>query len=358
MRFIVSLSVLFLALSCSSTSDDGENPEADATLYFPPLSGNTWETVNPADLGWNLNRLQELNTFLIESNTEAFLILYNGKIAFEAYCNGKTANAIFPWNSAGKTLTAFTVGLAEQKGLLELDDKTTDYLGSGWTSMSRAQEDAITLKNQLTMTSGGDFTRGDIHCYDPDCLYYRTDPGSEWYYYNAYYTLLQKVLDSAAPDGFEAFFEAELKDKIGMDGRWITLGNNTVYFSTARGMARFGLLNLNQGTWDTEELLNKTYWNAMTSTSQPLNQAYGYLWWLNGKNQFKLPGLEQSFTGKLIPNAPDDLIAGLGANDKKLYVIPSKNLVVVRLGPAASEEDLGPTNYDNELWGKLKEVFK
>lgn len=170
MRFVVSLCALFLALSCSSASDDGENPEADATLYFPPLSGNSWETVNPADLGWNLNRLEELNTFLIESNTEAFLILYNGKIAFEAYYNGKTTNAIFPWNSAGKTLTALTVGLAEQKGLLELDDKTTDYLGSGWTAMTPDQEDAITVRNQLTMTSGGDFTTGNTACFDPECL--------------------------------------------------------------------------------------------------------------------------------------------------------------------------------------------
>ncbi|WP_442845184.1 serine hydrolase domain-containing protein [Leeuwenhoekiella sp. H156] len=358
MKTLLYLFAALLVCSCSSGSDDTEGPAPDENLYFPPLTGSTWETVSPAELGWNTAALNNLDTFLTDTNTEAFIILENGKIAFEAYYDGKTAADFFAWNSAGKTLTAFTVGLAEQKGLLELDDKTTDYLGRGWTSMTPAQEDAITIKNQLTMTSGGDFTRGDIHCYDPECLYYRKAPGTEWYYYNAYYTLLQPVLDAAAPNGFDAFFKADLKDRIGMDGRWVSLGYNNVYFSTARGMARFGLLNLNKGSWGENKLLNTDYWDAMINTSQPLNPAYGYLWWLNGKSSFKLPSLTESFTGKLIPNAPDDLIAGLGANDKKLYVIPSQNRVIVRLGPAADADDLGPTSFDNELWGVLKEVFK
>ncbi len=358
MKSIFYLLLAILSLSCASGTDDANLPETTEELYFPPRTGSNWESINPASLGWNTSALTDLESFLIATNTEAFIILENGKIAFEVYYNGKTASDLFPWNSAGKTLTAFTVGIAEQKGLLELDDKTTDYLGRGWTSMSPAQEDAITIKNQLTMTSGGDFTSGDVFCYDPECLEFKSAPGTEWYYYNAYYTLLQPVLDAATPSGFEAFFKAELKDQIGMNGRWVTLGYNNIYFSTARDMARFGLLNLNKGTWNNQIILNTAYWNTMTNTSQSLNPAYGYLWWLNGKNSFKLPSLTESFTGKLIPNATDDLIAGLGANDKKLYVIPSQNRVIVRLGPAANEDELGPTSFDNELWGKLKAIFR
>lgn len=358
MKPIFYLLLAIISFSCASGTDDADLPETTVDLYFPPLTGSNWESVNPASLEWNTSALTDLESFLIASNTEAFIILENGKIAFEAYYNGKTASDLFAWNSAGKTLTAFTVGIAEQKGLLELDDKTTDYLGSGWTSMTTSQEDAITIKNQLTMTSGGDFTSGDVFCYDPECLKFKSVPGTEWYYYNAYYTLLQPVLDVATPSGFEAFFKAELKDQIGMNGRWVTLGYNNIYFSTARDMARFGLLNLNKGTWNNQIILNTAYWNAMTNTSQSLNPAYGYLWWLNGKSSFKLPSLTENFTGKLIPNAPDDLIAGLGANDKKLYVIPSQTRVIVRLGPAADEDELGPTTFDNELWGKLKAIFK
>lgn len=207
------------------------------------------------------------------------------------------------------------------------------------------------------MTSGGDHTIGNTGCYDPECLQFRSDPGTEWYYHNAFYTLLQPVLDEATPSGFESFFNTELKNKTGMNGRWINIGYNTIYFSTARSMARFGLLNLYRGNWNGTQLLDEAYWEAMTTTSQDLNPAYGYLWWLNGKSVYILPGSTTRFSGKLIPAAPDDLIAGLGANDKKLYVIPSENMVIVRLGGAGNTDAAGPTSYDNVLWQKLNAVF-
>lgn len=94
----------------------------------------------------------------------------------------------------------------------------------------------------------------------------------------------------------------------------------------------------------------------MTSTSQNLNPAYGYLYWLNGKDTYRIPTSEEEFTGKLIPNAPDDLYAGLGANDQKLYVVPSQKLVVVRMGGDASESNLGPSSFDDELWGLINKV--
>ena len=357
MRPLFSFLLIVLFMNCSSADEAIIDQVKEESFYFPPISGSKWDTLNPEELNWDTEALNELKAFLVESNTEAFIVLKDGKIAMEAYYNDAKASTFFPWNSAGKTLTAFTVGIAAQQNLLSPDDKTTTYLGHNWTNMTAEQEDAITIKNQLTMTSGGNYTDGNTACYDPNCLKYLNPAGTEWYYYNAYYTLLQPVLEAATPEGFKAFFETELKSKIGLDGQWVTLNYNEVYFSTARSMARFGLLNLNKGVWDANELLNRSYWTAMTNTSQDLNPSYGYLWWLNGKSSYKLPGATQSFTGKLIPNAPDDLIAGLGANDKKMYVIPSKNMVIVRLGPAANEEDLGPTNYDNDLWRKLNEVL-
>ena len=124
-------------------------------------------------------------------------------------------------------------------------------------------------------------------------------------------------------------------------------------------MARFGLLNLNKGIWeDTPIMTNMDYFNAMTTTSQELNPSYGYLWWLNGKSSYRIPGSEELFSGKLIPAAPDDLIAGLGANDQKLYVVPSMGLVIVRMGDAANESELGPTTFDNELWTQLNALME
>ena len=70
-----------------------------------------------------------------------------------------------------------------------------------------------------------------------------------------------------------------------------------------------------------------------------------------------MPGTEELYPGKLIPNAPDDLIAGLGAFDQKLYVVPSKGLVIIRMGDSANEDELGPSTFDNDLWGKINAVI-
>lgn len=65
-----------------------------------------------------------------------------------------------------------------------------------------------------------------------------------------------------------------------MSGAWF----QSVYYSKARDMARYGLLALNKGVWQSDTVLKDTsYFRAMTNTSQNFNKSYGYLWWLNGK---------------------------------------------------------------------------
>jgi hypothetical protein len=63
------------------------------------------------------------------------------------------------------------------------------------------------------------------------------------------------------------------------------------------------------------------------------------------------------FETKLIPNASEDLYAGLGENDQKLYIVPSQNLVIVRMGEAIGVATLGPSSFDNELWGLINSVI-
>ncbi|MFC7358168.1 serine hydrolase domain-containing protein [Jejudonia soesokkakensis] len=359
MKYLLLL--LGFLIACSSDNNSTEEIVDDMqpmeTLYFPPINSSEWQTTTISEQNWNESALPELTTFLSETNTEAFIILKDGKIVVEEYYNGASNDDFQPWNSAGKTLTAFTVGIAENEGLLSIENMSSQFLGEGWTSMSLAQENTIQLFHQLTMTSGGDYTVDNTACYDPECLRYLSDPGTFWYYHNAFYTLLQPVLDAATPTGFTTYFSEKVKDKIGMNGAWITLGYNNVYFSSARSMARFGLLNLNKGAWKEEQLIDASYFEAMTNTSQELNKSYGYLWWLNGKESYRLPQSTAQFSGTLIPNAPSDLIAGLGKDDQKLYVIPSKNMVVVRMGGNGGSELLGPSGYDNNLWGKISALI-
>ena len=103
-------------------------------------------------------------------------------------------------------------------------------------------------------------------------------------------------------------------------------------------------------------ILNENYFNEMTTTSQDLNHSYGYLWWLNGKDSF-IGTDTQPHAGSIVPNAPSDMIAALGANDQKIYVVDSKKLVVIRCGNSAGNAEFANSSFDNELWEKINAVI-
>jgi CubicO group peptidase (beta-lactamase class C family) len=295
---------------------------------------------------------------LDEKNTKAFIILKDGKIIVEWYFDSFTQDSIWYWASAGKTITAFLVGLARQKGLLSLEDKTSDYLGKGWTSCPPQKEDLITLRHQLTMTTGLDDKSGDPHDTRPSSLRYLQDAGTRWAYHNAPYTLLGDVLEAASGMPKNLYTAEWLSDRIGMKGLWLQSGYNSLYISDARSMARFGLLNQAQGVWDADTLMyDQAYFQSMITPSQDLNRSYGYLWWLNGQGSYRLPVLQIVFRTDLFPDAPDDLVAGLGKNDQKLYVLNSRGLVVVRLGEDAGQPMLALSSFDNELWGRIMALY-
>jgi CubicO group peptidase (beta-lactamase class C family) len=140
-----------------------------------------------------------------------------------------------------------------------------------------------------------------------------------------------------------------------MNGFWF----DYVFYSRARDMARFGLFILARGSWNgTPILTDQAYFQAMTTSSQTLNRSYGYLWWLNGQASHRLPGPQQTtFPGPIVPSAPADLIAALGKNDQKIYVVPSLSLVVVRQGQSAGASHLAVSSFDTELWTKIMAVF-
>ena len=328
-------------------------------LYFPPSNEATWETISPASLGWNKAEMDDLNTFLHLNKTKAFIILKDGRIATERYFGTFTADSVWYWASAGKTLTAFLIGIAQQGGKLQINDKTSLYLGVGCTSLPLEKENLITLRHQLTMTTGLDDKVPERDCTLPSCLQYKMDAGTRWSYHNGPYTLLEKVVEQATGTTYNLFFQQAIRDKIGMNGRWIKTGFNNVYFSTPRSMARFGLLLLNKGRWNEASVLSDTgFLKAQMESSQHLNPSYGYLTWLNGKASHMLPQTQMTFNGALIPDAPPDTYAALGKNDQKMYVVPSQGLVVIRMGESAGNADLAASSFDNELWGKLRRVLK
>ena len=327
-------------------------------LYFPPINNNSaWDTISPASLGWCADEIDSLYQYLDEQDTKGFMVLKDGKIVLEKYFGTFTADSLWYWASAGKTITAFLVGKAAEENHLSLNDTTSTYLSPGWTACSSQQESKITIRNQLTMTSGLDDGVPDNHCTLDSCLVYLADAGSRWAYHNAPYTLLEPVLTSATGTTINSYTQSRLKAKTGMTGLWSYVNYDNVYFSKLRSMARFGLLIQNYCVWDGDTLLrDSAYVNQMTNSSQSLNLSYGYLWWLNGKSNYMLPTSQLIFQGSYAPAAPADMFAGLGSNGQILSVSRSMGLVVLRMGNQAGSGEV-PTQLCNSIWEKLNAVM-
>ncbi|MFD2940535.1 serine hydrolase domain-containing protein [Flavobacterium notoginsengisoli] len=350
--FHTTIAVL-LFISCTKDSTD-PNTTPTENMYFPPLTGTTWETKSIADLKWNQNAVQPLLDYLELKHTKSFIILVNGRIVLENYFNNHTATANWYWASAGKTLTSTVTGIAQQENLVNINNKVSDYIGTGWTSETLAKENLITCKHLLTMTSGLDDSTDDVN---PENLIYKANAGTRWAYHNVY-VKLQDVVAKASGQTWENYFNTKIRDKIGMNGTWVQLGVNSVYTSTTRSMARFGLLMLNKGKWENNVILNEAFFNEATNTSQNINLGYGYLWWLNGKANYHLPQSQLTFQGSVIPTGPNDMFMALGKNDQKIYIIPSKNMVVIRMGDAADNVNLALSDFDKTLWEKINALYQ
>lgn len=346
MKQLSTLSALLLASTLAAQQ-----------LYFPPLLGNAWEQADTAELGWCMDQVPALYDFLEQSNSKAFIVLKDGRIVLEQYFGTFTQDSTWYWASAGKSLTAFMVGMAQQQGSLNIEFPSNVYLGQGWSSCTPEQEAAITVRDHLSMTTGLDDTNGEFDCTDPECLTYLTEPGSRWSYYNAPYTVLDGVLEGATGQNLNAYIFSNLSTSTGISGLFAQLGYNNVFFSKARSMARFGLLAQNGGNWNgTPILTDAAYFTAMTTPSQSLNPAYGYLWWLNGQSQYMLPGVQLTLPGPLMPDAPMDIYAAMGKNGQIINVSPGTGLVVVRMGNLPDGLFV-PNVYNNEIWQHLNAVI-
>ncbi len=343
--------IYLLLLLCASMSATAQS------LYFPPTVGNAWEITTPEELGWCPEKVDTLLDYLEAKNTKAFILLKDGRIVIEQYFGTFTQDSAWYWASAGKTLTAFMVGIAQQEGHLSIADTTSDYLGTGWTSCSPQEEEKITIRHQLTMTSGLDDGVPDHYCTLASCLLCIADPGTRWAYHNGPYTLLDGVIESATGQTLNAYTTQKLKTPTGMTGAFVPSGYNNVFFSKPRSMARFGLLMLNNGNWNGNQIMtDAAYFNAMVSTSQALNESYGYLWWLNGKATAMVPGLQLQLPGPLNPNAPDDMYAALGKNGQIINVVPSLDLVYIRMGNAPGVGEV-PITFNDTIWQRVNDLM-
>ena len=236
--------------------------------------------------------------------------------------------------SLQKSVVSVLVGIAVDRGLLALDAPVSAFLGAGWSNATCDEESAITIRHLLSMTSGLSPT-----------LEYQAPAGSAWRYNTRAYSELVTVLEAVTGDDIGVLTKHWLTGPLGMSDTswrrrpWVAPGMDASSIglcTTARDLARLGELMLAGGFWQGRRIVSRSYVEAVVTPSQSLNMAYGLLWWLNGRPLRAGPGASDRET--LARAAPPDMYAAQGALGRKVYVVPSFDLVVVRLGDAPDDD--------------------
>ena len=327
--------------STSTSTSAAGSTTGDA--YFPPVEGQ-WETVSAAEAGYTESGLAALLEMVGAANSRTFVLLSEGRIVAEQYWNGADADTAQDIASAQKSVISTLIGLARDQGLLTLDDPVTGHIGPGWTNASPSEEAKITVRHLLTMTSGLDERR----------LTVAHEPGAVWEYNTDAYQKLRRVLEAVAGTDVNRLSQEWLFDAIGVrnTAAWAprpggvtdAVGDPAWALNvTAREMARFGLFAMHNGNWNGEQITDPG-WFAEAWTSLPVKRDYGYLWWLLGKGRLGRRG------------TPEDLVAALGAQDQKIYVIPSTGLVLSRQGLAANDVTSSQSDFDTRLLAALSKA--
>jgi CubicO group peptidase (beta-lactamase class C family) len=348
---------LVLGLTWSATAR-AQAPRPD--FYFPPNAGQ-WDTVQARDAGWDAAALSGALAFAGENRSTAVVLLHRGRILAEQYWKVEGApragsdsqgRPLEDVASVQKSVVAVLLGIAEERKLVDLDAPVSKYLGRGWSKASEREEEAITIRHLMSMTSGLDET-----------LALQQPPGRRWFYNTPAYSRLIAVLARASQKEPDAYTEEWLTRTIGMtDTRWIARaagGPNPYGLATsARDLARFGLLVLADGHWRGTRVVPARHLREAHRPSQALNPSYGLLWWVNSSDGWEDWTQRGRQGGRFIPTAPADLVSARGAGDRRVYVVPSLDLVVTRLGaPTRGTGDSADTQFfDREFWRRLSEA--
>ena len=284
--------------------------------------------------------------------TRAVVVIHNGQLVAEEYANGfGPETEILGW-SMTKSITATMIGILIKNGLLNLDDTN---LFEEWTD-DRAN---ITLRDLLQMQSGLAFSETYGAISDATNMLFNAenislipksnqlahDPGSHWSYSSGTTNLLARIIrDRLGND--ESYWHLpydSIFTRIGMtspimetDESGNFIGSSYMY-ATPRDWARFGLLYLNQGNWKGTQIVDSSFVEFVRTPASASGNIYGGQFWLNAAHA-------------AYPDVPSDLFSCNGFQGQFVFIIPSYNLVVVRMG--LSEEPI----FNNNNF--LKEILK
>jgi len=277
---------------------------------------------------------------ILPIRTRAVVVLYKGQIIAERYADGFNAHTRLAGWSMTKSVTSALIGILVKQGRLHID-------GPAPVPEWRDEQDprhAITITNLLQQRSGLGFEENYAKASDATRMLYekadmgaftashalKNKPGSLFYYSSGNSNILSRIIRQTLGDSlYYSFPYKELFYKLGMysavmepDASGSFVGSSYMY-ATARDWARFGLLYLQDGVYNSERILPEGWVKQSTTPAAADRRGYGFQIWLNTGGDTAI---------KYYPDAPADMFYADGFESQMIYVMPSKNLVVVRLG--------------------------
>lgn len=313
-----------------------EAPEPRVEALFQALSGaDDWEE------------------FLESNQTQAFLVIHDGRLVYEAYFNDTGRDSIVTSFSVAKSVASALVGIAIEEGHIDsVDDPITRYLPELAARDPRFRE--ITIRHLLLMASGLAYQEfrpllfnGDdvLTSYYPDQRQISLEntqieePPGQHFRYNKYHPqLLGMILERTTGMTVTRYLQTRLWDRLGMEygGSWSIDSLESDFEKMETGVnaraidfAKFGVLFLQGGQWAGEPVIPEAWVHESTRPHLPENNPdyygpwftnlpgrgyYAYMWWGTARDE---GGYD---------------FAGHGNKGQFIYVSPQKNLVIVRNG--------------------------
>lgn len=282
------------------------------------------------------------------SHTLALIIMQGGKCVVENYATGiQKDTPLAGWSMAKSVMNAW-VGIMVKKGLVQLHEPLPKEIWQGNTEGRRE----VTMHHLLQMSSGlpwserywwrSDVTNMLFNSEDVAeamaAKQLRYEPGTRWQYASGTSNLISKALRIMLQDDYTAFPYRELFAPLAMETALMETdasGNfvgSSYMLASARDWAKFGLLYAQDGIWEGERILPEGWvdYTKRPAEAAHLNE-YGAHFWLNR-------GVDQQTQTRKMPNVSPDVFYASGFGGQRIFIVPSHDLVIVRLGSAHFKE--------------------